>query len=167
MRIQNILFLSLFFFGSVGNSEITAQQHNGEIFSDLLQDHLLHIDTSLKEVKGNWAVDYLPGISFDTLSGIGLQLGDPIISYKKISSKSRHYQRLLSFSSTLSTKPPETQMITFTDTLELNEIKEVIKKSPKELKGDKPTIMSKWIRPALLISLSTTVIIALFFVRSS
>lgn len=165
MAMKGIAFIRWgIILGSLCSAQVFSQPHNGQLYQQLIQTYIEGIDTTIQAINGVLDPAYLPEVSYDTLTGVVIELGEPEVLYEKLAPK--RFKRSLTVSTRYRAKQPISDLRTLSDTLSMEQIKNIYRESPKALRGDKPTVSSKWIRPALLISLSIVGIVSLFFIRS-
>lgn len=146
-------------------SLLSAQpEDNGRIYHRLLNDFFQSQEASIKEIKGSIVDKSLPEVNSDSTGSLIIELGEVEVNYARFAKDS--FQRELKIPLFTIDSLRRRQILSYSDTLNLNQIKAIYKNSPVELKGDKPTFWARWIKPGLLVAGSVASIVSLFFIRS-
>ncbi len=147
------------------SSNLHAQTSNDSVYHQLFLRELPPDSLSIRDIKGNPIEMLMPDYHKDSLSSTLMVINEPFIQYQKIFPGlfERELTIMVQFQDTSSRR----KQLSYTDTLSKKEIKNVLKKSSSELRGDNPTLWGKWIKPATFIVTGIGVIFALFYIRSS
>jgi len=143
---------------------LAAQPSNDSIYTRLISSFVQTDSIIVKAVKGAPISHLLPKIPIDSSSKVLFVIGEPQITYKKISNK--RYTRELSLMFQLQDSTVDRNRRQYRDTLDKASLKSILRNSSPELVGNSPTPWNKWIRPVVLISSGVGVIFALFYLRS-
>lgn len=141
----------------------SAQLHNGECYRRLVADYFEKNGSNYQQLSGDFLKDWMPPYTIDT-SGSSLFMAPPEITYAGIGKK--QYCRSLKVFLNLQDSVMRSEVLTFSDTLSLKQVKAVRRASPKTLKGDTPGFSAKIARPMVIVASSIALIVALFYIRS-
>jgi len=146
-------------------SILHAQTSNDSVYHQLFLHELPPDSLIIRDIKGNPIEALMPDYRKDSLSSTLMVISEPFVQYQKISPGL--FERELTIMVQFQDSSSRRKQLSHTDTLSQKEIKNVLKQSSAELRGDNPTLWGKWIKPATLIVSGIGVIFALFYIRSS
>jgi hypothetical protein len=124
----------------------TAQSHNGEIIDNLIKD--FSSENQLSKIK----------------SDPHIKIGSPDISYNKL--KNKQFTRSIEVSVEIKDSVRRSEVLAYSDTLSLRQLKQIQKASPKDLRAELPTTYARTLRPLAIVTASIAGVISLFYIRS-
>ena len=137
--------------------------NNAALYQKVLKQDFLDRGNQVNRFQGTVYEDLIPAFERDSLAG-NIIIGAPNIQYIKLG-KGR-FIRNFRMSITRQNSNIAVEQYHIKDTLNYQQLRKVLSKSPKALKGDNPTIWGRIGKPVSIIAGSTSAIILLFFIRS-
>jgi len=147
----------------LGASPLLAQLNNGEVYRSLWEKHLKSHPPYAK-VSGQLLADFFPTYAIDSSANKRLQVLKPEVHYEQMADK--RIMRKIEIPYNVKDSLIESFRLSHVDTLDLLAFKKIHQDSKDDLRGESPTLVARWLRPAAILGLSVGGIIALFYVRS-
>ncbi|MDB4286121.1 hypothetical protein N9933_02355 [bacterium] len=164
-RFRHLLLALLCALGiSVVNlSTVTAQPHNGEVYKNLIQNFFTETEPSNTKIDERYEA-WIPKYQIDSSRNETVRIGGPDISYNKL--KNKQFTRMVQVSVEIKDSVQRSEVLVYSDTLSIQELKEVQKGSPPDFRSELPTTYSKTLRPLAIVTASIAGVISLFYIRS-
>ena len=141
-----------------------GQVSNDSVYTHLIQEYANELSAPIQMIKGLVFPEDSSFFTLDSTSNRQVSLAEPEILF--IPLEKRIFKRTVSVRVQLRDSIARQKTLRYTDTLALNVVKQIRRKSHPLVKGDNPTLWGRWIQPAILITTGVGGIFALFFLRS-
>lgn len=155
----------LFFFLLYPVSCIFSQISNETAYQQLLTNFFEKELGPINSFEGTFAGDWVPKIIFDNnKSSTKVIMGELEITYKRI--EGQQFKREVIIPINIQDSTFRSEMLTYSDSLSIDQIRQIRKASKAPFKGDAPGRMATLVRPVTFVLGSIAALISLFYLRS-
>jgi hypothetical protein len=141
-----------------------SQMDNELAYQSLLRDFIQKNPAPVLTWEGEWPDSWRPTFQQDSLATQKITTGELIISYHRL--KKATFRREIELPLSIQDSVFRSEILSFSDTLSLDQIREIRKKSPSAFKGDAPGRLATIVRPIIFVTASVAAVVSLFYIRS-
>jgi len=143
---------------------IFAQMDNEQAYKKLLNDFVQVHDSPIQSWEGAWPDSWRPTFKKDSLADQKITFGEVDITYKRL--EKDRFKREIAIPLSIQDTAFRSEILTFSDTLSLDQIRAIRKKSSPPFKGDAPGRLATTFRPIIFVIASIAALVSLFYLRS-
>ncbi len=145
--------------------QIFAQPFANEVLlGRMVEKHLTQLGP-LNSISVMGSSAWLPPIKSDTASVLSYQIGVPSIKYDA-HQQGMYLRRIMLPLLLVRRDQSQPDTLRYVDTLSYRQLRQVLRRSADEFRGEDPSFRGKWLIPLTSISLGTGITVALFYLRS-
>jgi hypothetical protein len=142
-----------------------SQISNEAAYRQLLSQFFEKDLGTINSFEGTFVGDWVPKIVFDpSKSSTKVIMGELEIVYERI--EDQQFKREVIIPMNIQDSTFRSEMLTYTDSLSITQIREIRKGSASPFKGDAPGRMATLVRPVTFVIGSIAGLISLFYIRS-
>lgn len=141
-----------------------SQVDNEQAYQKLLNNFVQNHTKPIQSWEGEWPNSWRPTFKQDSLATQKIILGELDMSYKRVAKN--QFKREIAIPLNVQDTVFRSEILTFSDTLSLTEIRIIRKKSPRPFKGDAPGRLATTLRPIIFVTASVAALLSLFYIRS-
>ena len=153
------------FFLLFPSTYLFAQISNEAAYRQLLSQFFEKEVGPINSFEGTFVGDWVPKVIFDpSKSSTKVIMGELEINYERI--EAQQFKREVIIPMNIQDSTFRSEMLTYTDSLSIEQIREIRKASTAPFKGDAPGRLATLVRPITFVIGSIAGLISLFYIRS-